>query len=91
MTEKELFDPKKNYKWEADQKITITGEVFGVVMGLLRKELSSPEAQEVFTKQGVYNYLMDVVRTEVNAGNFKEIEEETPKTVSDLEFEENQG
>lgn len=98
--QEELFDPQKSYKWEENQNVVISGSLFGLVLNLLTAEVTKPETQIALRKAEALQQMQNVVRTEVNAGRFREVPQEGPQTesvevqpdvITDIEFEEQQG
>lgn len=70
--QKNTFDPSKQYSWKPDAKVEFSASQFGAFVEIMQV-ISQTEIAKVF--QGISmldSVLRDVVRTNVELGNFKE-------------------
>jgi len=66
------FDPQKKYKWNEDDKITLTGSQFGAFVNVVQA-LTQTELFQVVKAFDVLSSIMhDVVKENVESGLFKE-------------------
>lgn len=73
------YNPQKEYKWEPEQQIVLTGQQFGYINAVLNNLLKSPEAQRAVDLLNAVGLVQQIIKTEVEAGNFKEVQaEEVP-------------
>jgi hypothetical protein len=66
------YDPKKAYKWEPSDQITITGSEFGVLLNSIRAVLNTPEAQRILTIERANLAIESVIKRSVESGIVKE-------------------
>jgi len=70
------FDQNKSYQWAPEQAVTINGQQFGIINNFLRTYLSSPEAQTVLQALNAQTAVSQILKQEVEAGNFTEVNQE---------------
>lgn len=69
------FDQNKTYQWQESQPVVITGKQFGIINNFLRTYLSSPEAQTTLQALNAQSVMSQILKQEVEAGNFTEVAE----------------
>ena len=66
------FDASKQYKWNADQEVVITGLDFSMIYNTLQAEMEKPENQEIIRKYEQYQRMQAILVREVKEGRFVE-------------------
>ena len=68
------FDPTKQYRWEKEQAVTITGEQFGAMQAAVSLFLNQPA---YIAAMQANQALLQILTKEVAEGNFIEVESKT--------------
>ena len=66
------YDPTKRYTWTPEDKFTLTGEQFGIILNALRAVLSTPEAQRVLLINDAHTAIEDVMANAIENNVVKE-------------------
>ena len=72
MENKNTFDPQKQYKWENDDKITLTGSQFGGFVNVIQALAQTEIYQFSKAIDALGRVMSDVVKENVESGLFKE-------------------
>jgi len=70
------FDQSKSYQWDENAEITISGKDYGLLNHFIRTQLSSPEAQLTLLALEAQKVVAQILKKEVESGNFTEVKQE---------------
>ena len=74
--EKITYDPNKKYSWTPEDKFTLSGADFGLVLNALRAVLNTREAATVLLANQANSTIENILAGAVEAGVVKEAPEE---------------
>jgi hypothetical protein len=77
MSDKPNFDPAKTYSWSPNDDFVIKGDMFAMMLNLVRGTISTPEAQKILSASVLANRLDEVMAKAVENGVAVEVSEET--------------
>jgi CO dehydrogenase/acetyl-CoA synthase gamma subunit (corrinoid Fe-S protein) len=72
------YDPAKRYTWTPEDKFTLTGQQFGLILNTVRSYLSSEEAARFQLMVQTNQVIEELMIQGVEADIIKEVIEEAP-------------
>lgn len=72
------YDPSKRYTWTPEDKFTLTGQQFGLILNTVRSYLSSEEAARFQLMVQTNQVIEELMIQGVEADIIKEVVEEAP-------------
>lgn len=75
------YDPSKRYTWDNDEKITISGRDFGLMLNAFRTILNTEEAARILLASEANRAIENVIAEYVEKDVIKEAKEESKMKV----------
>ena len=75
--EKQEFDLNKNYTWDENSQVTLTGKQYGFIRHFVNMVIGSPEAQRVMLGMEIAGFLQGILEEGIKQGWVKEKESAT--------------
>jgi hypothetical protein len=72
-TQKPEYDPRKNYKWEADDEFVLTGVEFSTLYNTLKEAALSPTGTSAANLVAAQKILQDMLVVGIEEGVIKEV------------------
>jgi hypothetical protein len=71
-----IYNPNKKYTWGPEDRFTLTGDEFGLIINSLRAVLGTPEASRIMLAHQANEIIEKMVERAVNEGVAIEMVEE---------------